>query len=438
MLLLVKGAGVLGLFALLLSVSLSVTRGEDDVLTETRDIESLTETKESEGRDSKVLPIFQVVRFPNDICSGTSRNGTCYTAEECSTKGGTNDGTCASGFGVCCIFALGCGGSASENNTYIVQASATAVTSPCTYTVCKCSTNICRIRYDFTTFVLANAVAGTSVTAAGSTASSQNGASIGDCMTDQFTISAPGSAGPPIICGTNGGYHMIVDASEACHTLNFNIGALTTTNRKWDIKATQYACGDFDKSGWPGCLQYYTATSSNVQNFGWPTSTTTVASGVTHLSNQVYDICIRRAAGYCLICYSPSQSTGTTAAIQQSFGLSIGGIAAKASAQLNTDCSTDYLEIPFGNTATIAAITTPSTTATNIHRFCGRYFSTISDDENSLTVCSRASPFRVGVALDSDEVNNEKADDAMSTLNEQSEVPGGITGFQLTYFQVAC
>ena len=42
-----------GLFALLLSVSLSVTRGEDDVVTETRDIESLTETKESEGRDSK-------------------------------------------------------------------------------------------------------------------------------------------------------------------------------------------------------------------------------------------------------------------------------------------------------------------------------------------------------------------------------------------------
>ena len=27
-----------------------------------------------------VLPIFQVVRFPNDVCTGTSRNGTCYTA----------------------------------------------------------------------------------------------------------------------------------------------------------------------------------------------------------------------------------------------------------------------------------------------------------------------------------------------------------------------
>jgi hypothetical protein len=66
---------VVGLFALLLSVSLSVTRGEDIV----------TETEESKGRDSKgkfcciintkyflfnysflflVLPIFQVVRFP--------------------------------------------------------------------------------------------------------------------------------------------------------------------------------------------------------------------------------------------------------------------------------------------------------------------------------------------------------------------------------------
>ena len=49
----ISGAGVFGLFALLLSVSLSVTRGEDDVVTEPRDILSLTETKESEGRDSK-------------------------------------------------------------------------------------------------------------------------------------------------------------------------------------------------------------------------------------------------------------------------------------------------------------------------------------------------------------------------------------------------
>ena len=73
-----------------------------------------------------------------------------WNREECSSKGGTSEGSCASGFGVCCIVALSCGGSTSDNNSYIVQSSATSVTSPCTYTVCPCSTDICRIRYDFT------------------------------------------------------------------------------------------------------------------------------------------------------------------------------------------------------------------------------------------------------------------------------------------------
>jgi hypothetical protein len=45
---------------------------------------------------------------------------------------------------------LGCGGSAAENCTYLVQASTlTTTTSSCTYTICPCSSNICRIRLDF-------------------------------------------------------------------------------------------------------------------------------------------------------------------------------------------------------------------------------------------------------------------------------------------------
>ena len=76
------------------------------------------------GRLGKaVLPIFQVVKyiyillkilngnntpyfssFPNDPCfvDGGSKNGTCYTMEECESKGGSNAGSCAEGFGVCC------------------------------------------------------------------------------------------------------------------------------------------------------------------------------------------------------------------------------------------------------------------------------------------------------------------------------------------------
>ena len=60
---------------------------------------------------------------------------------------------------------------------------------------------------------------------------------------------------------------VIVDASSDCTQANFNIGGLTTTSRKWSIRVTQYACGDYDMSGWPGCLQYYTSTASTIQKY---------------------------------------------------------------------------------------------------------------------------------------------------------------------------
>merc|ERR1711935_1244291 len=199
-------AGSIWLLAALLVVSFCLARAE--VVHPDQEI--------GEHRDSKVLPIFQVVKFPNDVCTGSSRNGTCYTSEECSTKGGTNDGSCASGFGVCCVFSLSCGDTSSENQTYLVQSSTTSLTSPCTYTICKCSTTICRIRFDFSTFVLASAVAGTTAegaAGAAGVAATTMGAAIGDCMTDQFHISGS-TSGSPTICGTNGGYHMIIDASD--------------------------------------------------------------------------------------------------------------------------------------------------------------------------------------------------------------------------------
>merc|ERR1711935_653487 len=355
----------------------------------------------TQTREGKILPVFQVVKFPNDVCSGASRNGTCYTSEECSTKGGASDGSCASGFGVCCVFALACGGSASENQTYLIQASVTSLTSPCKYTVCPCGTDICRIRFDFTTMVLAGAVAGT-VTAAATdvgAAGTLNGPLIGDCVDDQFSITGGLGRGTPTICGTNTGYHMIVDADRtgnSCHTAAFNIGGTTSTSRSWNVLITQYACGDTDSSGWPGCLQYYTATASNIQNFGFPPTITTVTSGVTHLSNQHYDICIRRASGSCYICYSPTI------------------IAAISAAAL-----------------------------TNGGRICGRVLASITAAESDDTiagvgtVCARHLPFRVGVDFDNNERDSIVTADK-TTTTEQCGSPGGIVGFKLTYFQVSC
>merc|ERR1719330_1149957 len=398
------------------------------------------EEEVNSDREGKVLPVFQVVKFPNDVCSGTSRNGTCYTAEECSVKGGTTDGSCAAGFGVCCLFSLSCGGSASQNQTYLVQSSVTTLTNPCTYTICPCSSNICRIRFDFTTMVLAAAPAATGA------AASLNGQLVGDCVDDQFSITGGNTAGTPTICGTNTGYHMIVDADPSgnnCHRALFAIGGGTTTSRSWDIRVTQYACGDYDSSGWPGCLQYYTATASNIQNFGFPPTITAVTSAVTHLSNQHYDICIRRASGYCYICYSPTIivsgiAIGTPIIAQISFGLSIGGIAASPSALISATCTQDWIEIPGADTAAIAAISTAA--LTNGGRVCGRALSSVTDlltTTTAGTVCGRHLPFRVGVDFDNNERDSIVTADK-TTVTEQCGSPGGIIGFKLTYFQVSC
>merc|ERR1712172_25059 len=410
-----------------------------------------SDTVNTETREGKILPVFQVIKFPNDVCSGATRNGTCYTSEECSTKGGASDGSCASGFGVCCVFALACGARACDNQTFLVQASVTTLTNPCKYTICPCGTNICRIRFDFTTMVLAGAVAGT-VTAAAtaiSAAGTLNGPLIGDCVDDQFSISGGTGRGTPTICGTNTGYHMIVDAGptgNTCHTALFNIGGTTATSRSWNVLVTHYTCGDTDSSGWPGCLQYYTATANNIQNFGFPT-TGAVTAQVTHLSNQHYDICIRRASGSCYICYSPTIIAAILAAIgtpidaQISFGVSVGPTLANPASLISNTCTNDWIDIPGADTAAIAAISAAA--LTNGGRICGRVLASITAAESDDTiagvgtVCARHLPFRVGVNFDNNEQDSVGTAD-MTTLTEANGSPGGIIGFKLTYFQISC
>ena len=42
--------------------------------------------------------------FQNSVCNTeAAMNGTCYTAEECSDRDGVADGSCADGYGVCCV-----------------------------------------------------------------------------------------------------------------------------------------------------------------------------------------------------------------------------------------------------------------------------------------------------------------------------------------------
>ena len=76
------------------------------------------------SKDGRVLSVFNVVTFPNSACGASNGyNGTCFTSSECTAKGGTASGTCASSFGVCCVFSISCGSSSSANNTYAIISS---------------------------------------------------------------------------------------------------------------------------------------------------------------------------------------------------------------------------------------------------------------------------------------------------------------------------
>ncbi|XP_059089013.1 uncharacterized protein LOC131885091 isoform X2 [Tigriopus californicus] len=375
----------------------------------------------------------------NEGCVGSSsRNGTCYTPDECTTRGGSPAGTCAQGFGVCCVFTLACGGTTSENCTYLVQAGISMPTADqCTFTICKSSSNICRIKLDFTTFSIAGPTVGTA-----STLGNTNGGSIGDCTEDSFSLTSPGNIGSPLICGVNTGQHMIVDSSDICHRASFDFSG-TTVSRQFDIKVTQYACGD-EMGGPPGCLQYFTGNTGTFASFNFPIGETAVTADVTHLSNQCYTMCFRQEVGKCAICYNTVILGAADMAIDQgSFGLSISS-AAIAIATLDTACSEDYLQIPgSGSDVGDADVDMfgPGTIPAILHeRICGRFFGYETDGsgatDNTESICSGRKPFRVVFKTDSDEVLGDGSDDA--EMSEQAMAPAGIVGFYLNYALQDC
>ena len=213
---------------------------------------------EKDEKSAKSLSVFNVVTFPNSACGATNGfNGTCYTSSECSTLGGTASGTCASSFGVCCVFSIACGGSSSANNSYAVISSYSTSTDkdPCTYTFCPTNTDVCKLRIDFDTMVL------TAPSGVSSTSAAADSITVGDCTVDSLTVSNPGGSTPPTICGYNTGQHMFVPASSQCNQINIDIDTLTTsTTRKWQIKVTQYECGNL-MAPEQDCLQYHTAST---------------------------------------------------------------------------------------------------------------------------------------------------------------------------------
>ena len=59
---------------------------------------------------------------------------------------------------------------------------------------------------------------------------------------------------------------MWVPASDSCVTINLDIDTTSTgTTRSWNIKVTQYECGNL-RAPEENCLQYHTATTGLTAN----------------------------------------------------------------------------------------------------------------------------------------------------------------------------
>lgn len=280
-----------------------------------------------ETREQKLISTFQVVRFPNDNCVGSnSRNGTCYTSQECSSKSGTSAGSCADGFGVCCTFIIDtCGQTSSENLTVWTQP-ATVSAGVCSLNICP-TEDICSLRLDFTGFAisgpstltiaqvrrkLGNVVsdmADTGMLLLGSTYTT-------NCLTDSFYATSPSpSTTPPVVCGNNAGQHLYVEADvDRCNMLRFHLadtatiaaqvtttrGVTSLATRTWDMTISQIECTNPVLPP-TGCTKYWWGSGvATLTNYN---RDATVAAANAHLGMQHERMCIRRERGMCIGCF---------------------------------------------------------------------------------------------------------------------------------------
>eukprot|EP00094_Tigriopus_californicus_P011978 TCALIF_11572-PA protein Name:"Protein of unknown function" AED:0.19 eAED:0.22 QI:148/0.58/0.61/1/0.83/0.84/13/0/679 len=375
--------------------------------------------------ESRFLSLFTIVSFQNDPCtSGSGNNGTCYSSSDCARLGGSSSGSCASGFGVCCLFTKTCGESTSNNCTYFQNNGYPSTfdnVGSCQLTVNKANSNVCQLRLDYDNLVLAQPEATDHV-----------------CQDDQFIIS--GGAPIPAICGTNTGTHMYVDmglassspvvltavTSGASFARSFSVkvtqiecnslvrapsgcllsyigvsGQVTSFNfQPQNVRASrqlseqdyricirpeenfcgiQYtACPDpaqVTNSGAPdGCLQYFTGVSGQILSFNYNSG-----SGL-QLSNTDYSVCVRMERNFCGIQYNACTDTVNTPAM--SFSIT-GGNPALGSV-VGTSCNTDWITIPCATNSN--SPTQTGTPSICVDRICGMVFNSVTTAAGSPSV----------------------------------------------------
>jgi len=360
-----------------------------------------TDQSNQNKKKSRAFSLFSVVKFDNVECttSNADKNtfGMCLTTTECTDRGGTHQGNCASGFGACCYVKVdqtACGGSISNNISYIENTgfptATTAASIDCTYTL-KTTTNICQIRLDFATVVLGPP-------------HETDDTSLGKCNSDSLTVTSPGSGYflTPL-CGTLTKTHMYVETArkETAATIQIKTGTSTTVSRSWKIKTIFLEC----ETSWKAptdCLQYLTGVSGSFRSFNF---------GSTMIRNLQYDVCIRPEKGYCRFQLMES----STAIV--SFKLDPVG----TSGMVGTNCDNQFITV---NGYTHFKDQEVNTNTKISNRFCGSKLSIIDADTTSGVLIGDGPRMSVGIFTTNVDANNGP--------------DTGTKGFDLTYVQLPC
>jgi len=351
----------------------------------------------TESRREKAFSLFSIVQFPNQQCtsaSSSSTYGTCYTASECSSKGGSTDGNCAAGFGVCCVITTTtCGSTISTNTTYIrnpgYPSSYTASSAgSCSFTIKKVADDICQLRLDFQTF-------------SGFATTSPAGA-----CDDTFAATGQTGSDPPSICGTNTGYHMYVEfgttSTDSITLTNTYTSTGITTSKSYNILARQIACTATWKAP-TDCVQWFTGTTGSVKSYNF--------GGGQILRGQIYNNCIRTEAGYCAIQWKESSTTSPDP-FDVGTGTSIDATA----------CPGALIFIPNLSPNGLSKIPIPVSPALAFQsEQCGSNFGIEGMGTIASALVTRQQPFILGVYTDT-----------TSTFTSPT------TGFNLDYTQLPC
>lgn len=265
---------------------------------------SVAKAATSEERDEKFLSVFQIVKFNNDACEAVDGTlGTCYTAAECTAKGGEERGNCASGFGVCCVAVVDpCnGGVLALNNSYIVNpgfpntVSDQSAASTCgtartirtnrqidtgamyEWTIKKAASDIVQLRLDFIYFETSAPM-------------------MGDCTNDTFVITGADPVSmknlPTNLCGVLTGQHLYVSI-KSVEEVKIGLNIASIGSQRFQILVRQFDSTQLDYLAPRGCLQYFRNDVGTISTFN------NQAGMGELLNNQLYSSCIAQNDAYC-------------------------------------------------------------------------------------------------------------------------------------------